>query len=126
MTLRAYYCHKCGAPWDSDKCQPGFKETCAKCSAYLHCCKNCRFHRLSAHNQCAIPNTDWVGNRSGLNFCEEFEFRTDTAAAEPSPETRDSARNAFDCLFHDDAATDTRPKSFDDLFRKPGEGTPDA
>jgi hypothetical protein len=48
------HCHKCGTEWVSDKRVPGVKETCPNCTAYLHCCFNCRFHDRSAHNQCLI------------------------------------------------------------------------
>ena len=73
--MDAHYCHKCNTPWENDKRSPGFKETCSGCGAYLHCCKNCRFHVPTAHNQCYIPDTEYVVNRAGLNFCEEFAFR---------------------------------------------------
>jgi hypothetical protein len=114
-------CHKCHTDWESgDKRQPGFKETCVGCNAYLHCCRNCRFHRPSAHNQCYIPNTEWVGDRSGANFCEEFEFKlSDPATGETIP-AREDAKTALDTLFGNLGSTkqDDRPSGFDDLFRR--------
>ena len=68
-------CYKCGEPWVSEKKQPAVKEYCETCSAYLHCCLNCRFHDKSRHNECRIGTTEWVGDREGANFCDEFEFR---------------------------------------------------
>ena len=113
-------CHKCHTDWESgDKRQPGFKETCVKCNAYLHCCKNCRFQRPSAHNQCYIPNTEWVGDRAGANFCEEFEFaRTDPASGKIETSS-ESARTALDALFgNGDTAEEAENRSgFDDLFK---------
>jgi len=99
-------CHRCGAEWDSIKRVPGVKEFCGNCSAYLHCCLNCRHHNPAYHNQCAIPNTDWVGDKAGANFCDELEF-IDASSAAKGPGAGPSARTALDGLFGDaPAATD--------------------
>ena len=110
-------CHRCATEWDSIKRVPGVKEFCSKCSAYLHCCLNCRHHNPAYHNQCAIPNTDWVGDKAGANFCDEFEFAT---AGAPSKETRDAqtSRSALDSLFGDAPTVGDAEKldKFKDLF----------
>ena len=108
-------CHKCGAEWISDKRRPGVKEFCEQCAAYLHCCLNCRFHDPTQHNQCRIPNTDWVGNRAGANFCDEFEFADTEQQADDSAK-KAQARQALDSLFGDTAAPKKKPSSLDDLF----------
>lgn len=110
-------CHKCGAPWESDKRQPGFKEVCVKCGAYLHCCRNCRFHKVTAPNQCQIPNTEPVADRSGLNFCEEFEFNSKPNNAVGLNPAVQNARDAFAKLFGDEPDT-SPPLRFDDLFKE--------
>ena len=112
--MPSHFCHKCGAPWESEKRQPGFKEVCEKCSAYLHCCKNCRFHVPTAPNQCYIPNTDHVADRKGLNFCEEFDFREGPPTGRAEAREK-AAREGFATLFGEDAAEESKP-SFDDLF----------
>lgn len=94
-------CHACGAPWVSEKKQPGVKEFCEQCDAYLHCCLNCRFYDPSKHNACAIPNTDWVGDKTAACFCDEFEFADRDAPVRPDAK-RDEARSALDRLFGDD------------------------
>jgi hypothetical protein len=109
-----YTCHACGHPWVSEKKQPAVKEFCERCSAYLHCCLNCRFHDPSRHNECHIPNTDWVGDRAGANFCDEFEFRAVGGA--PGGDRAADARSGFDALFGDDGEESAAPKSLDDLF----------
>ncbi len=113
-------CHRCGAVWQGAAAQPGFKETCAGCGAYVHCCLNCRFRNPALHNQCAIPETDWVGDRKHLNFCEQFEFaRRPEAGAAPGP--GGDARDRFGALFGDGAPADPPgPKGFEDLFRGGG------
>lgn len=91
-------CHACGHPWTSEKRQPGVKEYCEKCSAYLHCCLNCRFYNPSVHNACDIPTTEWVGDKNGANFCDEFEFK-DSATPKPNKDSGSKAREDFEKLF---------------------------
>ena len=114
-------CHKCRTDWDAGgKRQPGFKETCVKCGAWLHCCRNCRHHRPSLHNQCYIPNTEWVGDRLAANFCEEFEFAATDPASEAPGTDREAQKSSFDALFGGDTQPDDgeSPTRFDDLFRR--------
>lgn len=111
-------CYKCGKEWVSDKKQPSFKEFCDNCTAYLHCCRNCRFHDPHAHNQCKIPTTEWVGDREGPSFCEDFEF-ADTTENSADAEGQQQARDGFQGLFGDeegDAAQGKGPSTLDDLF----------
>jgi hypothetical protein len=109
-----YRCHACGTPWVSEKKQPAVKEFCERCSAYLHCCLNCRFHDPGRHNECLVPNTDWVGDRAGANFCDEFTFRD--ARAAPGDAPAGDARAGFDALFGDGNGDEPKPKTLDDLF----------
>jgi hypothetical protein len=111
-------CHKCGTEWVSEKRQPGFRDTCPQCTAYLHCCLNCRFHDPHAHNQCYIPNTEWVGDRRGGNFCEEFEFRDAVINGEIPEKKQEQARKVLEGLFGEDVVSSRKPKSLDDLFKK--------
>jgi hypothetical protein len=90
---------------------PGFKEYCETCSAYLHCCKNCRFYNPSSHNGCVIHTTDHVGDPTGLNFCEEFEW------AEPGEDgsqgTQSEATSALDELFGGELEDTEKPAPSD-------------
>jgi hypothetical protein len=108
-------CHRCGRPWDSEKKTPGVKEICENCSSYLHACLNCRFYEPKLHNQCAIPNTEWVGDKAGANFCDEFEFR-DAQAAMKDRGAATSARQTLDSLFGD-AGNESKPDALDALKR---------
>lgn len=120
-----YQCHKCGAAWESAKRQPGFKEYCDQCNAYLHCCKNCRFYLRSAPNQCYIPNTETIADKGAANFCEEFAFK-EAGAEGPGSREQDAARAKLEELLGpakksslpgDFLESETRkPKSLDDLF----------
>ena len=104
-------CHRCGQPWDSEKKTPGVKEFCEHCSSYLHSCLNCRFYEPKLHNQCAIPTTEWVGDKAGANFCDEFEFR-DTQADRKDQDAGASARHALDSLFGDSGGA-SKPGALD-------------
>ena len=124
-------CHKCHREWTSDKAQPGVKETCEGCGAYLHCCRNCRFFDPGAPNMCRVPNTETIVYRDHLNFCDEFMFR-DTAVQQDDKAEQEEARQAFDQLFGAPPTPEARnakdvfkdipdedkprPTSFDDLF----------
>jgi len=104
-------CHKCGTEWKGEevaKKQPAVKDYCEKCSAYLHCCLNCRFYDKYAHNQCRIGTTDWVGDREGPNFCDEFEFADTEDAGKPSADAR-KAKHNLDKLLNDSGDTDETP-----------------
>jgi len=70
-------CHKCGEEW-ARKEQPGFKTACPKCTACLHSCLNCKLYNPSA-DRCSSITAECTGDREGLNYCEEFQFR-DTPA----------------------------------------------
>lgn len=108
-------CHQCKTTWESDRRAPGAKEICPTCSAYLHCCLNCKHHDRHAHNQCRIPNTDWVADRKGPNFCDEFEFAGAPGAVDTG--TGRQAKDAFSQLFGEGGNEDATP-GFDDLFKK--------
>lgn len=69
------FCWKCGTQLPEP---PGgklpFRATCDKCSAWLHCCKNCKNYKPGLPNDCAVPGTEFVPDREGCNFCEEFKL----------------------------------------------------
>ena len=109
-------CHKCGAEWVSEKKRPAFSEYCDQCSAYLHCCKNCRFYEPGAHNDCRIGTTEWVADKARGNYCDEFEFADTTKTSDSS--RKSAGGEAFDSLF--DGTLDSEKKQeksdFDSLF----------
>lgn len=123
-----FLCFNCQHPWESSLRQPAVKETCDTCGAYLHCCKNCKFHRKGYPNECYIPDTEKIADKARANFCDEFEFRAppgeDASAAGP--------RTALDELWGEEGGapdadrqksvkewltpSDKKEKGFDDLF----------
>ena len=110
-------CHNCGAEWTGEAKRPGFKEYCEQCSAWLHCCLNCRFYDPAKHNQCHIPTTEFVADKAAANFCDEFEFATAGGPA-PEAEAAGEARNALNSLFGEGESrrAEDRLDDFDKLF----------
>lgn len=108
-------CHTCGREWTGEK-QPAVKEVCGQCGAYLHCCLNCKFFDDHAHNKCYIPNTDWVGDRAGCNFCDEFTF-ADAELDAKGGTRKAKARDALGQLFGDEDGVKEKPEGRD-AFRK--------
>ena len=88
-------CHACGAPWDGEG-TPGFKAVCESCSAFLHSCKNCRLHDPTAHNECLSSTTEYVADREGPNWCDEFDFKT----TGKEPKAPGEGKDAWDRLFN--------------------------
>ena len=117
-------CHKCGQEWAGDRPRPGYAESCVTCQAYLHACKNCRFHDPGAHNQCRVPGTEMVRDRAGMNYCDAFEFRV-TAPDAPSKGGAAKARAALEQVLGADEAADEVQALRDALLRdRPGETDP--
>lgn len=121
-----FQCFHCHAPWESSLRQPAVKETCGKCGAYLHCCRNCRFHKKGYPNECYIPDTEKIADKKRANFCDEFEFKSTSTSALAEASTSDK-RGEFSeqSSVAQEAATikewleesDKSVSSFDDLFK---------
>ena len=75
----------------------GFRDTCDKCNADLHVCRNCEFHDPSAYNECRESSAERVGERERANRCEYFspgEGRGGAAGA-AAARARDSLEDLF-------------------------------
>ncbi len=53
----------------------GRRDMCPNCSAYLHCCYNCRHWDPHVHNQCRENQGEFIRDRAEGNFCLYFDFR---------------------------------------------------
>jgi len=88
-------CHRCGSEVALERV--GARDTCEKCRAYLHCCRNCEFYERGAHNDCREPNAELVAEKEAGNFCDYFRF---AAAAKPaSRRPPEDARAELERLF---------------------------
>lgn len=103
------FCWHCGRPLElTNGTKINFREECPHCQAALHCCKNCVYYQPGKPNDCAVPGTDYVADRTKMNFCEEFKILGKPPKQGPDP--KDVSRK----LFHDDDAP--KKKTFEDLF----------
>ena len=88
-------CYRCGHEIEADH-KIGREELCANCSAYVHCCLNCRFYDPLAHWQCKETEIEWVEDKTFGNFCDYFK-PSDTIHKPDNK--RNEARKKLDDLF---------------------------
>lgn len=86
-------CWNCGADLEDPFGKISFRETCQKCHAALHCCKNCIYYKPGQPNDCLVPNTDYVSERTAINFCEEFKLKGKGPEVKVNPD--DVAKRLF-------------------------------
>jgi len=93
-------CHNCGQEWPDDE-RPSYHATCAKCTAYVYVCLNCRFYDPDAASACQLTTTEPVRRKDHPNFCEEFKFAARPAAWSPgdAKSKSASARKKFEGMF---------------------------
>ncbi len=105
-------CWKCGAEQpDITYGKLSFRALCDKCSAWLHCCKNCKNYRPGLPNDCFIHGTEQIADREASNFCEEFKL------SGQGPELTGDSNKAEQKLFKDKDQNPTR-KGFNELFNE--------
>lgn len=92
-------CWKCGQVIElATGGRVGRRETCPKCDADLHACRNCRFFDPGKHNQCAETQAEWVRDKEAANYCDYFSPNPNLSAVRPSS-TSEDAKKKFDSLF---------------------------
>jgi len=66
-------CFSCGQdrPLASGE-RVGFRDTCDRCGADLHVCRNCAHHDPAAYNECRESGAERVGDRERANRCDWF------------------------------------------------------
>ena len=69
----AVICFSCGT---SNKVTDriGRRDSCPKCMADLHVCKNCDFYDVSSYNECREVSADRVTEKETGNFCDFFKL----------------------------------------------------
>jgi hypothetical protein len=111
-------CWKCGTEIQGlDEKRISFRAICDKCTAWLHCCKNCKNYKPGLPNDCAIPDTEYIADREASNFCEDFELLG--SGPNKTADPNEVARKLFgDDLPDDDKKNKEPPKKrFDSLFK---------
>ena len=89
-------CFKCGTVW-TGFARPRTRQICEGCGSYLHVCLNCHHFDRKISNTCKLPDTDFIGSRDSLNYCEQFEMTDWTLMAIES--RVDRARSTWENLF---------------------------
>jgi hypothetical protein len=110
--VAASRCFNCATALPADV---DFSGVCPKCSADLHCCKQCNYFDPSTRFQCAKPIPVRIPIKDKVNECPLFKPRVTVArdgvstngypaaasapSGPPAPRNADDARSAFDKLF---------------------------
>lgn len=76
----------------------GFRDTCPRCSADLHACRNCLHHDPSAYNECREPQSERVSDRDRANRCDWFAA-SDEESSGAAESGRQKALSKLDELF---------------------------
>ncbi len=78
----------------------GKRDTCPRCDADLHSCRNCRLYDPTKNNQCAEPQAEWVREKEAANYCDYFSPNPAVQARGSSaPSKAEDAKKKFDSLF---------------------------
>lgn len=96
-----FHCWKCGASISLPAgARVGTRDTCPRCSADLHSCRNCKFYDPSKNNQCSEPQAEWVRDKEAANYCDYYRPNpTLLARGAGSASPVESAKKKFDSLF---------------------------
>jgi len=96
-----FSCWKCGGVIELQPAQRvASRESCPRCDADLHCCRNCQFYDPSKNNQCAEPQAEWVRDKEPANYCDYFRPNPILLAQGKKPSSiNEDAKKKFDSLF---------------------------
>lgn len=75
----------------------GRRDTCEKCGADIHVCKNCGHYDIGSYNDCREPMAERVVDKEKSNFCDYFILGTNKGAN--AADAKSSALKALDDLF---------------------------
>src|SRR5271170_2626624 len=82
QSVTAARCYSCSATLPSDV---DFRGNCPKCSAALHCCKQCAHFEPSTRFQCLKPIPVRIAIKDQANECALFSPRVTVARDSASP-----------------------------------------
>lgn len=120
-TVTASRCWNCSATLAAGT---DFQAACPKCSAALHCCKQCSYFDSSTRFQCLKPVPARIAHKDERNECELFKARVTVArdSGAHAPPVNSGAKPAASLPA---PASALAPKSavearaaFDNLFKK--------
>jgi len=95
-----FLCWKCGKQIQyASGSRVGNRDTCPKCDADLHTCRNCQLYDPGKHNQCTETQAEWVRDKEAANYCDYFHPNLILMARREPAAHADNAKKEFDSLF---------------------------
>lgn len=94
-----------------------FRAECEKCGVALHACSNCKYFHPGRPNDCEVPGTEFIADRTKANLCEEFRLRPEGQSrvspclndienklfgTSSNQNSKQSPENKFNSLFKED------------------------
>lgn len=116
QSVTASRCFNCSTTLPSDI---DFKiNSCPKCNAALHCCKQCAHFEPSTRFQCLKPIPVRIVVKDAVNECELFKPRVTVAREAANGPSAAMASNGLPKVQEPRTPNDARA-AFDSLFKKP-------
>ncbi len=90
-------CHACRSEVELASGESvGYRESCARCAADLHVCRNCAHYDPSAYNECRESSAERVLDRDRANRCDYFR---PGSGGEGASDDRKKTLASLDSLF---------------------------
>ena len=115
QAVAASRCFNCATTLPADM---DFRGVCPKCSAALHCCKQCKFFDPSTRFQCQKPIPARIAAKDQPNECDLFKSRVTVARDAPPPATNGAANAGTQANAPAPRSAGDARAAFDSLFKK--------
>lgn len=73
----------------------GLRETCSKCHADVHVCRNCTHYDPKVYNECKEPTAEVVRERDRANYCDFFKAGTASGGQDQRANLLSAAESLF-------------------------------
>ena len=95
-----FSCWKCGESVQlSSGGRVSSRDTCPRCNADLHSCRNCTFYDPGKNNQCSEPQAEWVRDKEAANYCDYYRPNPALTRGSRATSPAENAKKKFDSLF---------------------------
>ncbi len=89
-------CHACKKAINVEG-KISFREDCQHCGADLHVCLMCKFHDVSAYNECRESQAERVLDKAKANRCDYFQLNNLQNSS--TTDSTQSTKTQLDALF---------------------------
>jgi hypothetical protein len=98
MTITCFHCSTTATNANNEaQTKVGFRDTCTRCAADLHVCRNCSFYDEGSHHECRESSAEYVRDKERANLCEYFRPATNSSGGKG--DSKAAALSALDDLF---------------------------